>query len=98
MFLLSHLRSVDAPLLPGPASIGEAAMSEMVIDTKTLPEPLFRLIQAEKVLIQEKNGAIQLVPVIDNKYNCPFLGKFKSDKSAVDSFIANKRVEKELEL
>lgn len=39
-------------------------MTETVMNTKTLPEFLFGMIQTEKVSVKEVNGVIQLMPVI----------------------------------
>ena len=42
-------------------------VTELVLDTNTLPEPLFRLIKAERVKVNEANGIINLIPIIDPK-------------------------------
>ncbi|MCL2322790.1 MAG: hypothetical protein FWC47_11890 [Oscillospiraceae bacterium] len=41
-------------------------MIDEVIDTKDLTEILFKLIQTEKVLVKEEDGAIQIVPINEN--------------------------------
>jgi DNA-damage-inducible protein J len=41
-------------------------MSEMILQSKTLPEPLLRLISTEKVRISESDGEIRLIPVEDS--------------------------------
>jgi hypothetical protein len=73
-------------------------MTEMVISTRTLPEPLFRLIQTEKVKVREAHGEIMLTPVRETDLDCPLLGMFADGKISVDKFIAKKQAEKELEL
>ena len=41
-------------------------MHETVLNTNTLPEPLFRLIRTEKVRVKEMDGVVQLTPVKDS--------------------------------
>ena len=38
-------------------------MSEMILNTTTLPETLLRLIRAEKVKVREAGGEIRIVPI-----------------------------------
>ena len=38
-------------------------MTEMVLHTSTLPEPLIRLIHTEKVKVNEVDGIISLIPI-----------------------------------
>jgi hypothetical protein len=73
-------------------------MTEMVLDTRTLPEPLFRLIQTEKVKVREAHGEIRLTPIRETDIDCPLLGMFADGKISIDKFIANKQAEQELEL
>jgi hypothetical protein len=75
---------------------GGFSMTEMVISTRTLPGPLFRLIQTEKVKVREAHGEIRLTP-IRTDLDCPLLGMFADGKISVDKFIAKKQAEKELE-
>jgi len=44
-------------------------MTELVLNTNTLPEPLFRLIKAEKVMVKvkEADGIVNLIPILDSK-------------------------------
>ena len=72
-------------------------MTELVLNTNTLPEPLFRLICAEKVKVNENNGIISLIPILDNKNDCPLLGIAADCGFTVDDFLARKREEKVLE-
>jgi len=46
-------------------------MTEMVLNTSTLPEPLFRLICTEKVKVIEVNGIISLTPIKEFEDECP---------------------------
>jgi len=74
-------------------------MSETV-NTKALPEILFRLIQTEKVYIKEDNGIIKLVPVTEQ---IDVISKLRGSLSAypemsVDKFLERKHADKELDL
>ena len=72
-------------------------MTEMVLDTNTLPEPLFRLISAEKVKINEINGIINLIPIyIESKNDCPLRGLAADSNLTVDRFLAMTHDETEL--
>ena len=73
-------------------------MTEMILDTRTLPEPIMRLIHTKKVKVRETHGDILLTPVQEGNLECPFLGMFADGKISVDMFIAQKQSEKELEL
>jgi len=41
-------------------------MSEIILNTATLPETLLRLISAEKVRVRKAGGEIRIVPISDN--------------------------------
>jgi len=73
-------------------------MTEMVLNTNTLPEPLIRLIHTEKVKVRETHGEIRLTPIRETNIDCPLLGMFSDGKISVDKFIANKQTEKKLDL
>jgi len=72
-------------------------VSELVLYSNTLPEPLFRLIRTEKVMVREADGEIRLTPISDSDESCPLLGMFADGKISVDKFIKRKRIEKELD-
>ena len=72
-------------------------MAEMLLDTKTLPESLFRLLRAEKVKVREHDGEVRLIPVIQTSNSCPLLGIASDCGFTVDEFMARKRDEKVLE-
>ena len=72
-------------------------MTEMVLDTKTLPESLFQLLRVEKVKVLEYNGEVRLIPVVKSQNGCPFLGIATDCGFTVDEFMARKRDEKVLE-
>ena len=77
-------------------------MTEMVLQTKTLPEPLFRLIASNSVKVREdNNGEIRLIPMeesVKTINNCPFLGMYTDGKFTVDGYLERKRMDKGLEL
>ena len=72
-------------------------MTEMVLQSNTLPEPLFRLIRTEKVKVCETNGVVSLLPVLEITDGCPLLG-FAADSSlTVNKLLAMTHDEKEME-
>jgi len=72
-------------------------MTEMVLDTKTLPESLFRLLRVEKVKVRELDVELRLIPMIQSQNGCPFLGIASDCGFTVDEFMARKHDEKVLE-
>ena len=75
-------------------------MTDMVMNTTSLPEILFKLITTEKVRIKESDGMIQLVPVRENA-DCTIglrgiLADY--DEMSVDNFMRRKRADAELDL
>ena len=72
-------------------------MSEMVLDTRELPESLLRLLRADKVKVREFDGEVRLTPIVEIDGRCPFLGVATDCGFTVDEFLARKRVEKVLE-
>ena len=75
-------------------------MSEMVIETKLLPEPLFRIIQTEKVRVREEKGLIQLIP-IEETVDCTIglRGILAGcDDMSVDKFLERSHADKEMDL
>ena len=72
-------------------------MSEMVLDTKALPESLLRLLKTEKVKMREFDGEIRLTPIVEIASGCPLLGVASDCGFTVDDFLARKREEKVLE-
>ena len=72
-------------------------MAEMILDTNTLPESLFRLLRVEKVKVHEHDGEVRLIPIIESQNGCPLLGIASDCGFTVDEFMAKKRVEKVLE-
>ncbi len=75
-------------------------MSEFILNTRTLPEPLYQLIRTEQVTVKEVDGVIHLMP-LKEKFDSTFglCGMFKgSQEMTVDKFLERKRMDKELEL
>jgi len=72
-------------------------MTEMVLNARTLPEPLFRMIRTEKVKVIENNGIISLTPVVETTRRCPLRGLASDSTLTVDNFLTMSREDKELE-
>jgi len=74
-------------------------MTEMVLQARTLPEPLFRLIHSEKVKVREHRGEIHLIPLQEKitTSDCPLLGLYSDGKLTVDKHLAWSREDKALE-
>ena len=75
-------------------------MSEMILDTKALPETLFQLIKTEKVALRETDGEIRLIPIQEP---IDYIAKLRGSLAAypemsVDKFLARKHADKELDL
>ena len=71
-------------------------MNDLVLNTNTLPEPLFRLIRSEKVKVNEANGIVNLIPVLEINDDCPLRGLAADSKLTVDRFLAMTHDEKEI--
>jgi hypothetical protein len=63
-------------------------MSELVLTTNTLPEPLIRLIHTEKIRVDKTNGIVSLTPIEDSSNDCPLLGLAADSRLTVDSFLS----------
>jgi hypothetical protein len=72
-------------------------MTELVLNAKTLPEPLFRMLQTEKVKVHESNGVISLTPIPGTKNVCPLRGIAADSNLTVDKFLAMKHANREFE-
>ena len=75
-------------------------MREMVLQTSTLPEPLFRLIPTEKVRIKAMDGIVQLLPIKENADCTIGLRGILADcdDMSVAKFLERKHADKELDL
>ena len=72
-------------------------MNEILLNTSTLPEPLFRLIRTKTVRVNEADGVVILMPIIEENSDCPLLGIAADCGFTVAEFLEKKREEKELE-
>jgi hypothetical protein len=72
-------------------------MNEMVLATRTLPEPIMRLIHTSKFKVREVSGEILITPIREENVDCPFIGRFTDGKISSIKFMAQKQLEKELE-
>ena len=73
-------------------------MTEMVLETKTLPMPLMKRIYTKTVRVRESQGNFVITPIIEGNVDCPLLGMFADGKVSSDKFMARKQKEKELEI
>ena len=73
-------------------------MNEIVLSTNTFPEPIIRLIHAEKVRVKKTDSGVHLTPVTEEKKGCPIRGICADGKLSSYSFMERKQAEKELEL
>ena len=71
-------------------------MAEIILNTRTLPEPLFRMIRTEKVKVNEIDGEIRLTPILETQIGCPLRGLASDSSLTVDKFLAMTHDEKEL--
>jgi hypothetical protein len=55
-------------------------MSELVLNTNTLPEPLLHMIRTKRVKVYQSNGIINLIPILDSK----------KDRSAAFGYLKGK--------
>ena len=73
-------------------------MTEMVLDTRTLPEPIMRMIHTKKVKVRKTGGDFVITPIREESVECPLLGMFSDGKISSEKFMARKQAEKELEI
>ena len=72
-------------------------MTEIVLDTRTLPEPMLLRIHTRKVKVRETQGGFMVTPIREENVDCPLLGMFADGKISSEKFMAQKQNEKELE-
>ena len=72
-------------------------MSEIIINSDTLPEPIFRLIRTKKVTVYETDGVINLIPVIESQSDCPLRGLAADGNLSVDKFLMMTHDDKEID-
>ncbi len=74
-------------------------MSEFILNTRSLPEPLFQLIQTEQVKVREVDGIVHLVP-LEDEFDSTFglRGMLAGcEEMSVKRFLARRRLDEELE-
>jgi len=74
-------------------------MTEMVLQARTLPEPIFRLISSEKVKVREYRGEVHLIPIKEKitSSDCPLLGLYSDGKLTVEKHFVWSQEDKVLE-
>jgi hypothetical protein len=72
-------------------------MNEIILETKALPEPLYRRIRSDRVRVHEENGSIVLTPVIGNEESTDLWGLLPDGAFTTEKYLVQKRSEKELE-
>ena len=70
-------------------------MRDMILNTSILPEPLFKMIRAPQIQVQETDKGIILIPV-ENAQLLDAIrkarGMYTDGKLTVDKFLAEKRL------
>jgi hypothetical protein len=75
-------------------------MNNLILNTNTLPEPLFQLIGADKALVQKEGKVITMIP-IDESFDCVagLRGMLAGNRAiSMDKFLERKHADKELDL
>jgi hypothetical protein len=75
-------------------------MNDLILNTNTLPEPLFQLIGADRVRVQKEGNVITLLPV-EELFDCVagLRGMLAGNRAiSVDKFLERKHADKELDL
>ena len=72
-------------------------MAEVILNAKTLPEPLCSMINTEKVKITETGGVINLTPILETKKGCPLRGLAADSSLTVEKFLAMTHDKKEID-
>jgi hypothetical protein len=78
--------------------LGESAVNEIIIDANTLPEPLFRLVETDKLRVRKTDGVITMSPIEkDMAHITKLRGSLSDGKLTVDKFLEWTREDKEFE-
>jgi hypothetical protein len=73
-------------------------MTDIELDVRTLPEPIFSKIHTQMVTVHEENGIITLIPVKMERASInKFVGMFSDGKLSSEKFMQNKKHEKDME-
>lgn len=73
-------------------------MEEMILSVNTLPEPLHRRFRSERVRVHEENGVVILTPVDTKTEPTDLWGLLPEGKFSTEKYLAQKRLDKALEL
>ena len=71
-------------------------MDDVVLNVSTLPEPLHRRSRSDKVRVHEVDGVITLTPVTSAETS-DLWGMLPDGKFTTEKYLAQKRLDKELE-
>jgi hypothetical protein len=73
-------------------------VNEIIINADTLPEPLFKLVDSDRVRVRKADGVITMSPVKQDMTHITKLrGSLSDGKLTVDKFLEWTREDKELE-
>ena len=73
-------------------------MNEIILNANTLPEPLFRLVGADKVRVSKSDSAIIMTPVKEGiDYIEELYGSCADSGLSVDKFLEWTREDKEID-
>ena len=74
-------------------------MLDMVLDINMLPKALFEHTNTTKVEVYEENGSFIVTPVSNTEKSFDgLIGMFSDGKLSIDNFLAQKQLDKELEI
>jgi len=71
-------------------------MTEMILNARILPEPLYRMIRTEKIKVHEDDGVITLTPIAETEDGFSLRGLTAGSGLTVDKFLAMTHDEKEI--
>jgi virulence-associated protein VagC len=75
-------------------------MNDLILNTNTLPEPLLRLIDSDKVRIRKEGRVVTMMP-LEEPFDCVagLRGMIAGNTAiSVDKFLERKHADKELDL
>ena len=73
-------------------------MSEMILETNILPEPIFGMIDSKKVMVVKDGNKIIISPVFSaEEKRHPLRGKYKDSGLTLEEFRAWRKQDKEME-
>jgi hypothetical protein len=73
-------------------------MTDMILETSILPEPLFKLVDTDRVRVRKADGVITMSPIEkDMTHITKLRGSLSDGKLTVDKFLEWTREDSELE-